>query len=134
MKIWTARLFIAIVAFFNLQCAVVFLLFPQSFSGGFELNGVQGQVMVRGMGILFLMWNVPYIVALTHPVRRLLSVWEAVVMQLIGVMGETLVYIFLPEGHAVLRATALRFIAFDGGGLVVLLAALWLTLSIVRRV
>jgi hypothetical protein len=78
------------------------------------------------MGILFLMWNVPYAVAFWHPVRHRLSLLEAVVMQAMGVVGEMLLLWTLPAGHAALRATARRFILFDGAGLLVLVAAMWL--------
>jgi hypothetical protein len=77
--------------------------------------------------VLFVMWNVPYLVALWHPRRNRVSLWEALVMQLIGLIGESAILLFLPAGYAVLRASILRFIAFDAAGVVMLGAALLLT-------
>jgi hypothetical protein len=44
-------------------------------------------------------------------------------MQVIGLLGESLMLVGLTAGHAALRATGLRFIAFDGVGLGILLIA-----------
>lgn len=123
---WIARGLIGIVLFFNVQCAVVFLLQPESYAGGFELAGVPGRMMVQGMGLLFLMWNVPYAFAVSDPVARRVSLIEAIIMQAIGVVGESVLLGTLPLGHWALKDTALRFIAFDGGGLVLLLLGLWI--------
>ena len=38
--------------------------------GGLGLEGIIGEQMVRGMGVLFLMWNIPYIFALANPIRK----------------------------------------------------------------
>ncbi len=124
-----ARVWIGGVLFFNVQCALAFLIQPQAYTGAFELQGTVGDVMVRSMGILFLMWNVPYAFALVHPVNHRLSLWEAWGMQAIGLLGETLLLASLPEGHAALRATATRFIWFDGAGLLALTGALRITRS-----
>ncbi len=124
-----ARLWIGGVLFFNVQCALAFLIQPQAYAGAFELQGTAGDVMVRSMGILFLMWNVPYVFALLHPVSHRLSLWQAWGMQAIGLLGETILLASLPEGHAALRATATRFIWFDGVGLLALTGALMITSS-----
>lgn len=123
---WIARGLIGIVLFINVQCAVVFLLQPEKYSGSFELAGVPGRMMVQGMGLLFLMWNVPYVFAVSNPIARRTSLIEAVIMQAIGVVGESAILGTLPPEHWALRDTALRFIAFDGGGLVLLLIGLWI--------
>ena len=127
MRIWAARALIGLVLFFNLQCAMLFLVSPDLYASGFELSGISGDAVVRGMGLLFLMWNVPYLVALSHPARRRISLWEATAMQWIGFTGEILLLIGLPAGHETLRTTALRFIIFDGGGLLALFGALWVS-------
>lgn len=80
--------------------------------------------MVRSMGVLFLMWNVPYAVAAWHPWRHRVSLVEAIIMQAIGLVSETLMVATLPEmGYEVLRATGQRFARFDAAGLVLLLLA-----------
>jgi len=123
-----ARMLIGLVTFLNLQCAVIFLLFPDSYSSGFELAGIPGEVQVRGLGILFIMWNIPYIVALADPIRFRVSLYEAIVMQAVGLIGETSLLITLPPGHTALQFTAHRFIGFDGAGLGLLILAAILTI------
>lgn len=117
------RLLIAVVFFFNVQCALLFIIDPAAYAASFELSGVAGLSMVRAMGILFLMWNVPYFVALLDPVKHRVSLYEAVAMQAIGLSGETVLLLALPSGHTALQASAMRFILFDGGGLVLLIIA-----------
>ncbi len=123
---WTLRGLIAPVFAWNVQCAVAFLCSPAGYAAGFELSGVPGEGMVRGMGVLFLMWNVPYAVALWHPLRHRISLYEALAMQAIGLLGESLIYLSLPHAHALARGSVARFIAFDAAGLLLLTAAAWL--------
>ncbi len=127
VTIWLARLFIGIVFFFNVQCAIVFLAAPQVYAPGFELSGAAGEGMVRGVGLLFLMWNVPYAVALWNPARHRLSLVEALVMQAIGVTGETTLLLTFPVGHETIHASVTRFILFDASGLLLLLVAFYLS-------
>ena len=84
--------------------------------------------MIRGFGLLFIMWNVPYVIALINPVIYRVSLIEAVVMQLIGAVGETVILLTLPGNHSALTVSVTRFIIFDGAGFFVLLAALLLVL------
>lgn len=123
-----ARLLIFLVTFLNLQCAIQFLLEPWNYSPGFELSGSAGDAMIRGFGLLFIMWNVPYVIALINPVIYRVSLIEAVVMQLIGAVGETVILLTLPGNHSALTGSVTRFIIFDGAGFFVLLAALLLVL------
>lgn len=120
-----AKVLIGLVLFFNLQAAVYFILDPGGYAAGFELSGIAGEKAVQGVGILFLMWNVPYVFALLDPVRHRISLASAVIMQAIGLTGETILLLTLPDGHAVLSSSILRFIAFDGFGLTALITA-WL--------
>ena len=125
IRLWISRTLIALVAAWNLQAALVFILWPERFMHGFELTGIPGTVAVRGTGILFLMWNVPYLVALWHPSKYRLILGIAVVMQLVGLVGESIILLALPDGHALLHASILRFIIFDGSGLMLLIFAFW---------
>ncbi len=127
MKINLARACIGIVILWNVQCAVVFLIWPERFAPGFQLAGAAGEAMVQGMGVLFLMWNVPYAVALWNPVRYRISLYEAVAMQAIGLVGEILILVSLPQGYALAAQSITRFIYFDGAGLLSLLVAVWVT-------
>jgi hypothetical protein len=127
MRLNLARGLIGIVILFNLQAAAVFLLFPERYIINFELGGAVGEAMLRGLGVLFVMWNVPYAVALWHPVRQRISLYEALAMQIIGLVGEAVIYLSLPAIHELLRASILRFIGFDALGLVLLAVAAWIT-------
>ena len=127
VRLWFGRLLIGIVLLWNVQCSVAFLIAPAMYAPGFELNGAAGAAMVRGMGVLFLMWNVPYVVALWHPVRHRTSLYEAVAMQAIGLLGESLILWSLRGGHPITASGLTRFIAFDGAGLVLLSLAAWIT-------
>lgn len=124
--LWLSRLLIAIVTAWNLQAALVFILWPERFASGFELTGVSGAAAVRGTGILFVMWNVPYLVALWHPRKYRLALGIALVMQFIGLVGESLILFTLPDGYALLSASITRFIVFDGSGLILLFGAFWI--------
>jgi hypothetical protein len=127
MRLNLARILIGVVISLNLQAAAVFLLWPARFTPGFELGGAVGGAMLRGLGVLFVMWNVPYAVALWHPVRHRISLYEALAMQTIGLVGEAIIYLSLPLTHTLLRASILRFIGFDALGLVLLAVATWST-------
>jgi hypothetical protein len=126
-RIWLGRLLIAAVIAWNLQAAFAFLVNPAAFVPSFELSGVPGAAAMRGVAILFMMWNVPYLVACWQPARHRPSLWEALVMQAVGVLGETFILLSLPSGHPLLAGSLLRFIAFDTAGLPALGAALLLT-------
>ena len=128
-RIWLARLLIAAVIAWNLQAAFSFLMDPDAYAPAFELGGTAGAAALRGMAVLFVMWNVPYLVACFQPRRRRLSLWEALVMQIVGVLGETFILFGLPAGHILLAGSLIRFIAFDAAGLPALGAALFLTRS-----
>ena len=125
MRLWISRLLIAIVAAWNLQAALIFVISPETFVHAYELSGVPGEASVRGVGILFLMWNVPYVFAVIHPIRFRLGLVFAMLMQLIGLLGESYIFSTLTMENAVLRASILRFILFDGTGLVLLFFAWW---------
>jgi len=129
MRLWAARLLIGLVIFWNLQAALMFLISPEAFALGFELSGVPGAAAVRGIAVLFVMWNVPYILAAWNPVRHFISLKEALVMQSIGLAGEISILLSLSEQHAILKSSILRFVVFDGAGLLALLTALWLVRS-----
>jgi hypothetical protein len=128
-RLWGARILIGVVIVWNMQCALVFFLHPETFAPGFELTGIPGAAAVRGTAVLFAMWNVPYLVALWHPRWNRVSLWESLVMQLIGLIGEIAILSLLPAGHATLSASILRFIAFDAAGVILLVVALFLAKS-----
>ncbi len=123
LREWIARLLIGLVLGMNLACAVDFIVHPKNYLASYELNGEVGRVVIIAFGILFLMWQVPYFFALYHPHRFRVSLFQAVLMQAIGFIGESLLLRTIPMENSVLRGSILRFIWFDGGGLVLLIIA-----------
>ena len=127
---WVSRLFIGIVTLLNLQAALLFMLVPYRFVSSFELTGETGKAVIQALGLLFLMWNVPYIFALINPIKNRTSLIQANIMQAIGVIGETGILTTLQGSHPILSASVTRFIIFDASGLALLLIAL---LIIIRQ-
>ena len=125
MRINLSRLLIGSVLFINLQSAITYLLWPDRYAPGFEMSGEIGAAMVRALGVLFVMWNVPYVVAVWNPIRYRTALYMAIAMQAIGLLGETWIYFTLFPDHEVARAAILRFVVFDGLGLLALIAAAW---------
>jgi hypothetical protein len=121
-----SQFLVGVVTFLNLQAAIYFLIKPEDYAPGFELSGIPGIAMVRGVGLLFLMWNIPYLVALVNPVKHFTSYLEAVAMQAIGVVGETTILLTLNGIHQGINASVTRFIIFDGGGFILLIVGLLL--------
>ena len=124
--VWIARILIAAVLAMNLVCALEFILRPRLYQGAYELSGEVGAAVISGFGILFLMWQVPYFFAVADPTRHKISLISALLMQAIGFVGESLLYRTISPDHALLRSSVLRFIIFDGGGLLGLIIALLL--------
>jgi hypothetical protein len=89
--------------------------------------------MVRGIGVLFLMWNTTYPLVIWDPVKHRALAVVVLAQQAIGLIGETWMWLTLPPGHAPLRATGLRFILFDGLGLILMAAAFGLLMAGRRR-
>lgn len=126
------RVLIFLVLAMNLQCALTYIFNPLPYVAPFELSGEPGRAAVIGIGILFVMWQVPYTFALAHPLRNRRSLLEAVLMQAIGLVGENLLLRSIPSEHLMLRASILRFIIFDAAGLLLLLAAAAYTFRLLK--
>ncbi|MBP7213071.1 MAG: hypothetical protein KBA03_02450 [Anaerolineaceae bacterium] len=123
LRLRIAQFLIFVVLVINIFCAVDFIVRPDLYKGGYELSGEVGRVVVIGYGILFLMWQVPYFFALAQPVIHRTSLIQAILMQTIGLIGESFLLRSIPIEHEILRGSILRFIIFDAGGLVLLLLA-----------
>lgn len=123
----TSRLFIGLVAAWNLQAAFAFVFFPANYVGAYELSGTAGEAAVRGIGVLFVMWNIPYLFALKDPLQYRLALTLALLMQVTGLVGESYILSTLGMENAILRSSILRFIAFDGAGALLLGLAYWMT-------
>lgn len=119
-----ASLLIALVFVMNVQAGIDFYFNPGKYTTAFELSGVSGDISVAGVGLLFLMWNVPYAFALWNPIKNKISLVQASLMQFIGVVGETtLLYRFSNQDHPFLASSIKRFVYFDSAGLIFLLLA-----------
>jgi hypothetical protein len=126
-RIWFARALIGLVIFVNIQSGFAFILNPDKYLPSYQLVGVPGSTAIQGFGILFLMWSVPYCVALLHPHKYRISLLEAISMQFIGLIGESWILVLLPPHYRVLIKSIQRFITFDAVGLVLLLFSRWLS-------
>jgi len=118
-----SQFLITIVFISNTSAAFSFMVDPKAYIGSFELSGVPGEVALIGTAILFIMWQVPYVFALTDPVFRFASLQEAIIMQTLGLVGESLLYNQIVTEYSVLRSSIARFIYFDGFGLIFLISA-----------
>lgn len=118
----TASILIGVVFFVNIQAGFDFFFFPEKYAAAFELSGVTGQTVVAGTGLLFLMWNIPYAFALWNPIKNKISLMQAIVMQMIGCIGETVIFLRISQmQYPLLSSSIKRFIIFDSIGLVLLL-------------
>jgi hypothetical protein len=125
---WLARGAVAAVFAVNVQSALAFIITPARYADGFEVSGVPGEMLVCSLGILFLMWNATYPPVIAFPWRFRALFAVVLAQQVIGLVGETWMLVSLPAGHEALAATATRFIAFDGAGLVLMAVAFALLL------
>jgi hypothetical protein len=130
MRIWISRLLIGLVTAWNLQAAFMFIFSPGRFAFSYELAGTAGEAAVRGTGVLFLMWNVPYLFALRNPIRYQFALYLALLMQFVGLIGESYILSTLSTEDIILRNSISRFIAFDGTGLLFLALAYFLVKNI----
>lgn len=120
---WIARAAVGIVFGWNLSAALAFLARPERYAAGFELAGPAGEAMVRGLGVLFLMWNATFPLVILQPRRHTTLFVVILIQQALAAAGETWIWFGLPAQQAVLRETGVRFIALDGAGLVVMAIA-----------
>lgn len=117
--LWFNRAAFAVVFAINVWCAVTFIANPQAFVGAYELQGVAGEAVVRGMGVVFLMWNATYPLYIFKPDKYWVLGGIIIAQQLIGCIGETCILFTLGAGHELLSGSILRFIAFDVAGLII---------------
>jgi hypothetical protein len=127
--IWLARSCILLVLTWNLQAAVSLTINNNLTATALGLPGPAGRAAVLGLAVLFIMWNIPYAVAAFHPVTHRISLIEALAMQAVALLGETLILTRVPDLPVPLVSTIRTFISFDAAGLFLLLAAVWLTRS-----
>jgi hypothetical protein len=115
-----SRCAVGMVFILNITCAFAFIGQPEKYMGRFEIDGVQGRLVVQALGILFLMWNATYPPVLIDPIRHKTIFQIILIQQAIGFIGESWLFFTLPADHTAIWATVLRFIYFDGGGLLLM--------------
>lgn len=125
--VWFARVAVLIVFFLNVMCAVEFIAWPESFAPAYGLPPTpESYAMVAGLGVAFLMWNVTYPAVIVNPVRFRVLFIVVLVQQAVGLVGESYIWMQLVGqglGDSLMAHGIMRFVAFDGGGLVLMLAA-----------
>ncbi len=115
---WVIRVCFTVVFVWNVLCAFQLLVAPASFAGAYQLSGAAGEAAVRGMGVVFLMWNATYPAFLVNPVRFKVLGWVIAAQQAIGCVGEAFIMVTLPaSGFELLAASIQRFLIFDAVGL-----------------
>ncbi len=129
-----ARLAVGVVFAWNVLCAIEFILRPDLYVPGFELSGAIGRAVVQAFGILFLMWNATYPPVIAQPLRQRTLFLVILAQQAIGLLGESWLLLQMPLEHAVIRSSVLRFILFDGAGLLLMGLSFWLLHGRRRRV
>lgn len=122
-RIWIARVLVAAVFFANVQCAVQFIVWPDAYAAAYQLEGASAEAIVWSFGICFLMWNATYPPVIARPERHRTLFGVVIAQQVIGLVGETLLFFALDASLTTLASSILRFIAFDATGLVFLVAA-----------
>ena len=122
-RIWIARALVALVFIVNVQCALQFILWPSAYTAAYQVEGASAETMVRTVGICFLMWNATYPPVIARPERYRMLFGVVLAQQTIGLAGESLLLLDLQPGLEVLASSITRFIAFDAGGLVLLIIA-----------
>ena len=122
-NLWLVRLLIGAVLLSNLYAALNYLLNPWAFVAAFDLQSAPGMAAIFGMGLLFLMWQIPYLFALLQPVKNHISLMEANLMQAIGLAGESMLLTRIPAEFSALRGSIQRFMVFDAVGLLLLSCA-----------
>lgn len=130
---WVARATVLATFVGNMWCVATFLVSPDVYASAYELSGVPGRVAIQGIAVAFLMWNVTYPLVIISPVRFRTLYAIVLVQQLVGLIGEFYILSQIGAGHELLSSNILRFIAFDGLGLILMGAAYIILLVSLRK-
>ena len=123
-RVWVARVLVALVFFINVQCALQFVIWPDAYTGAYQLEGASASAVVQSIGICFLMWNATYPPVIARPERYRVLFCVVVAQQVIGLAGESMLYAGLGPELSILASSVMRFIVFDAVGLLFLAVAL----------
>ena len=118
-----ARLMYLAVFVSNMICIVAFVFNPASYVYSYQVNGAAGAIAaIEGLGVAFAMWNVTYPFFILNKNDNKALGLAIIVQQAVGLVGELYIQSELGEGLEVLRSSITRFVWFDAGGLVLLIA------------
>ena len=115
---WMARIAVAIVFVINVQCACAFIFFPDHYLASYGLSGIAGSAAIQGIGVCFLMWNVTYPLVIFKPDTYQSIFAIVLIQQIVGLLGESFIYFSLGSTQSLLANSIMRFIIFDGAGLI----------------
>lgn len=123
-KQWIARILVLLVFASNMYCALSFFISPGAYVNAYQLSGEGANAAIAGIGVAFAMWNVTYIPLIIFPANFRFMFVIVIAQQIIGLAGETWIYMGFGLSQAVVASSVLRFIIFDSIGLVLLIIAL----------
>lgn len=130
---WTTRITVSAVFLSNMICALQFLLWPDGYTSAYELSGDVGTAVIRSFGVLFIMWSLTYPAVIWQPERQRPLFTIVLIQQFVGLTGELCIWASIQNVHAVLSASILRFVVFDGIGLVMMMMAFCLLIREARH-
>lgn len=112
------RVVFTIVFVLNVLCALQFIIAPEAYVSAYQLDGQAGIIALQGLGVAFLMWNATYPFFVYDPVRFRVVGAIILIQQVIGAVGESVLFCSLPPSvYEILGASIMRFMLFDGAGL-----------------
>ncbi len=124
---WIARVAVLIVFLLNVSCALIFIAQPLQSAAAYGLAATEENgALVAGLGVAFLMWNVTYPLVILNPARHQSLFAVVLAQQLTGLLGESFILWRLCSAglaNGLMAHGIIRFIVFDGGGLVLMLVA-----------
>ncbi len=121
------RVVFTIVFLINMMCAIEFIFDPTSYTYSYEVQAASGGIAaIQGLGVAFVMWNVTYPFYIAKPQKMKWVGLIILLQQFVGLVGESFILLGLFMNQVVLRASIMRFIYFDLGGLIIMLIAYYL--------
>lgn len=107
----------------NMICIVAFIADPASYVYSYELKAATGGVAaIEGFGVAFAMWNTTYPFFIVRPRKNKTLGLVIIAQQVVGLVGELYIKSGLPAESTILSESIMRFVWFDAGGLVLLIA------------
>lgn len=129
-----ARVLYLAVFVSNMICIIAFIFDPESYTYSYQVTGAMGaKAAIQGLGVAFAMWNVTYPFFICNKKDNFTLGLVIIVQQVVGLIGELVIRAGLSEGCEILADSIDRFVYFDAGGLVLLIAGFVLLKLNARR-